>query len=105
VRKSDEDYVSELAETIIAKRTIQAQRGTMQAQPEYLSLWKPEPLLPSFPPSELHRRLEALHLNDTGNKHGVVMLNRGVRLGRSFPPHQPLPEEHVHIIAQLPPPS
>jgi len=76
-RKSGDEFVSELADTIRITRLID------------LNLWKPEPLLPSSPLSELPGRVKALHLNVTGNRRGAVLLDRADRLGQAFLPHQP----------------
>jgi hypothetical protein len=49
--------------------------------------------------------VKALHLNVARNEGEAVLLDNAILLGVVFPSHQPLPLGHVHVIAQLPPPS
>ena len=96
---NDDTFVSELAETIKAKRPdIPA-----KVVPKSIHLWMPTlPLLTSLH-LELPAHVKALNLNDPGNEHGVMPLNKSVPIHQYFPQDHSLPFEHIQVIAQLPP--
>ena len=100
-RKREDELVSEIAVTIKEERV-----DILAKDPaSLLNLWKPDPFLPASPRSELPSRVEAMFLNVKENGLGAVLLDSIAPLGHSFSLHQPLPLYHIHIIAQLPPPT
>lgn len=101
LRKSEDVFVSELADAIKDRR-IDILNGVPA---DHLCIWRPDPFLPISPRSELPGRVKALCLNVTENELGAVLLDSATPLGGNFLLHQPLPLDHVHIIAQLPPPT